>query len=257
MGPRTQTVDKRNQATPLTEDLVKILQGELAAGAFGTGVGPLQRGAGSAIDKYVQALQTRATQGVNTASQVGGESEQLMDALTRRSAVNTNRSAADQREAFGAAGARFGSSLGNAESLLRAESGMNLDQVLGEILVGEASRKQAARQFDINADLGINAALLQGIGQMFSQGQAAIDPFVQLAGAGIVNPEVIASPGIGDQLISGGLQGLGAFLGMPGGIDKIFSLFGGGGGGIPNAPPMIPLPDVTVSAPHLPPLGYR
>ena len=56
-GPRVDQVQPASQATPLAEDFLKILQGQLSSGAFGTGVGPLQREAGTALRQFITALQ--------------------------------------------------------------------------------------------------------------------------------------------------------------------------------------------------------
>ena len=56
-GPRIDKVERTSQATPLAEDFLKFLQGQLSEGAFGIGVGPLQREAGTAIQQFVTSLQ--------------------------------------------------------------------------------------------------------------------------------------------------------------------------------------------------------
>jgi hypothetical protein len=174
-------------ATPLTEDLVKSLQGELDANALGTGVGGLQRGAGTAIQQFVESgLKARTSGGLDPGT------EALIGALTRSSQVATGRQAGDLREAFGAAGSRFGSSLAQGEGILRGEAQRGLDEVVGNILVGQ-------EQFN-------TASLLQAIAEMSRQGSANIQPFLSVAGLGARPAENVVSPNPWLQIISGVIQ---------------------------------------------------
>lgn len=218
-GPRVETVERTTGATPLAEQFLQLLQGELDTGALGTGVGPLQREAGTAIQQYVQALQQRAQEGPGASN--------LISAIEEGSAERTRRGAADLREGFGIAGARFGTPSALGEARFRSDVERDLAETTGRIGLEE--------------DLAIQQLLQGGIAQMFGQGQAALDPFIQLAQLGILPPEVIASPGIGEQLLSGGLSGLGAFFGT-GGARSIADLFSGDQPTIPQAPAPIQTP---------------
>jgi hypothetical protein len=191
-GPDIEQVDVSNAATPLSEDILAQLQGFLSQG-LGTGVGPLQQGAGTAIQQFVTALQGS-----------GGRSEgldRLITGLEAGSERRTNTAAANQREAFGIAGSRFGTPLATGEALLRSEAATGLDQTIGSLL-------ETGRQFDTNA-------LLQGIAQMFGQGQANVSQFTGILPIGVQNPETIVSPSLGGQIVSGVLQG-GSNLLLPG-----------------------------------------
>ena len=197
-GPRIEKVEQTSQATPLAEDFLKILQGQIDEGSFGTGVGPLQRDAGSAIRQFVTSLQ---------GSVEGGPSESLQRLLSGVDAGGLRRTeegAGNLREQFGITGSRFGTPLALGEARFRAESGEGLDRTLGAL--GEQGR-----QFDIGA-------LLEGIQQLFGQGQANTDLFARFAALGILSEEIIAQPGIFDQILSGVLQGAGAFAGRPPGV---------------------------------------
>ena len=185
-GPKITKVEQTSQATPLAEDFLKILQGQIDEGSFGTGVGPLQRDAGSAIRQFVTSLQGNVE---------GGGSERLQRLLSGVEAGSLRRTeegAGNLREQFGITGSRFGTPLALGEARFRAESGEGLDRTLGAL--GEQGR-----QFDIGQ-------LLQGIAQLFNQGQANTDLFARFAALGILPEEIIAQPGIFDQLVSGGIQ---------------------------------------------------
>ncbi len=231
-GPSIENVERSSQATPLAEDFLKVLQGQLAEGAFGTGVGPLQREAGTAIRQTVSSLQGRSA--VDTASQFGTEGDRLISGLETGSARRTARSSADLTELFGAAGAgRFGTAITQGQARLQGDANASLDELIGQILLGQQAGRQGARQFDVQANQAGDSQLIQAIAQLFNQGQGNIAPFQQLSLAGILPEEVIASPGIIDQLISGGLQAGSAFLGAPGAA---------GGAGGPSVLPGTPRP---------------
>ena len=185
-GPRIDKVERTSQATPLAGDFLKFLQGQLSEGAFGTGVGPLQREAGTAIQQFVKSLQGQVA---------GGPSESLQRLLTGVEAGSRRRTetgAGNLREQFGITGSRFGTPLALGEARFRAEAGEGLDRTLG--LLGEQGR-----QFDIGQ-------LLAGIQQLFGQGRENVDLFARFAELGILPEEIIAGPGIGQQLLTGGLE---------------------------------------------------
>jgi hypothetical protein len=194
MGVNTKNVAVSSQATPLAEDFMKMLQGWLA-NPSGTPSGPQQRtGVGSGVDQYMNSPAARIG-GVNTAGQVQDYSTQLMDAVTARSGLATDRNAAQIRESFGASGNRISSSLAAKEGQYRNEAGMNLDQIIAQILTEQGDRTQSARQFDVGAN------------------QAALNPYMQAMQLGALPEEVIASPDWKSQLLTGVLQGAGAYLG--------------------------------------------
>jgi hypothetical protein len=199
-GPSIKPTD--NAATPLAKDFVSQLQGYLDANALGTGSGPLQQGAGKAITNFVNTGVNRiATGGLDPGTKA------LIDALSANSAVSTGRQAGDLREAFGAAGTRFGGTLAMGEGLLRGEAQRGLQTDIGSILV------QQQQSNDAN--------LLAAIAEMSRQGGGNLQPFLAALGLGVPQAENVVSPGIGQQILSGllsaGGQAAGAFAGRGGG----------------------------------------
>lgn len=269
MGPDIEKVDRSSQATPLAQDVLRELQGQIDEGGFGRGAGPLQRQAGTAIEQFLNTVQTRATGGgggvnfspttVNTAGQLADRLGQLTGALERGSERRTNRQAADLREAFGIAGSRFGTPLALGEARLRSDAASALDEIIANAQFQQTGLEQRAREFDVGSNIQQQLALqdflfrnrglnlqdraqqdqtqLAAISQMFNQGQANLDPFLRLAQLGIIPEDVIASPGIGSQLLSGGLQVAGMAAGSPKGFLGTFGLGGNGGGGPYDFPP--------------------
>ena len=161
MPPKRQEVT--SQATPLAQDILKLLQGQLSEGAFGTGVGPLQREAGTASRQFVESG--------------GGQFDlsPLFKALEEGQGRRTEKAVGNLREGFGITGQRFGSALATGEAELRTGMGTNLEARMADITRQEFGAQQNR--------------LLQGISQMFWIGQGNIQPFMQLAAMGI-NPDV-------------------------------------------------------------------
>ena len=192
-GPNVETVQPESQATPFGEDFLKILRGELST-AFGTGVGPNQREAGTALRQFIQSLQGS-----------GGGSEglnQLISGIETSGAARIERGAADLREQGGILGQRFGSSLAQGEGLFRAEAGAKLDQTIGGL-------REQGRQFD-------QTALFEAIQGLFGQGQASLDFLGQFAKLGILPEEIIVSPSTTTQVVTG----------VTGAVDTVSGFFG-------------------------------
>lgn len=194
MGPDVQTID--NAATPVSGNFIQQLEGALNANSLGAGIGDLGQGAEAAITRFVSTGLDRMASG----SGVDQGTQQLADALTNRSNTNTNRQAADLREGFGATGTRFGSSLSDSEALLRGEAQQGLDIAIGELLTEAANRETAT--------MGL---LLSAIQEMSRQSQSNLNPFLALTQIGQAPVENVVSPGLGDQLLAGGLQIGGSF----------------------------------------------
>ena len=173
MGNRTETVERQSQATPFAEDFLAHLQGALHNQGTGTGPMGLQSRASNAVEKWLE--------------QMGGFdqfSAPLVDVHERQ----LNRSVADQREAFGAQGQRFGSQLGRAETDLRREAGQDLNAMMAQ------TRLQQGQQ------------QLQGMGLMGQMAQQNMMPFMQMAQAGIHPDEIVVSQSPWAQALQGGLQ---------------------------------------------------
>jgi len=199
-GPNVQKEEVTSQATPLAEDFLKLLQGQLSSGAFGTGVGPLQREAGTALRQFISSLQGGGAGGFEAPGGVSAGAGRLIEGLTAESQARTERGAADLREQGGITGTRFGSSLAQGEALFRSEAGAELNQLIGGIQEGQrqfdVSTAEGARQFDLGT-------LLQGISQLFGQGQANLQPFQQFSALGILPEEVIVGPSTPTQIVTG------------------------------------------------------
>ena len=179
MGIFKPTVDTRqptSPATPFAEDFLKILSGELSKG-FGTGVGPLQREAGTAARQFVSS---------------GGGSFPLSELFANLEAVQNRRvgeQAADLREGFGALGSRFGTPLAGAESRFRRDTERDFAATLGEL-----SRQEFGAQ---------QQRMLQGIQLLNQIGLGSIAPFLDIAKLGIL-PEAFV---VGDSPFSQVTQG--------------------------------------------------
>jgi hypothetical protein len=183
-GPSTKSVPVTSQATPLSQDYLKMLSGHLSSDAFGTGVGPLQQEAGTALRQFITSLQGQG--GVSEGAQ------RLISGLEQESGQRTAEGAANLREQHGIAGQRFGTALGQGEAAFRSQAGSELDQLIGGI-------QEGARQYD-------TTQLLASIGQLFGQGQANVGQVADFASLGINPSDTIASPGLLSQLLSGGIQ---------------------------------------------------
>lgn len=227
MGPDIQSVERTSQATPFANDFLRELLGTLNQSQGAQTVGPMQTGK---IGSGGQQTLASRVGGVNTTGALTDNSSQLIKALQNTSNIRTNRDAAQIQEGFGAQGGRLSTGLAREEGLFRNEAGANLDQLIGSVMMEQAAREQAARQFDVSAN------------------QQVLQLFANMAALGIIPSEVIASPGVGSQLLTGGLGAAGAALGAPGGLNAIAGLFGRGGSS-PNpvtsvqnvAPPTFPM----------------
>lgn len=134
-------------------------------GSAGMGLGPLQREAGTAMRQFVQSLQDR----VGAAGDFQGRE---FDALRTIQEQNRERATANAAEQLGRAGNVAGSAQGFAQAQTMRELIPQQERVLAETRRAE------------------EAQLLDAIGRLQTIGQQNIEPFLQLASAGIVNPEV-------------------------------------------------------------------
>ncbi len=117
-------------------------------------------------------------------------------------------------------------------NVLQDDAGNNLDQLIAGIMTDQGARQQSAREFDVNANQNKNNQFLQGLQALFGMGEANTNTFKDVASQGIVNPETIATPSLGSQLLQGGLSALTSYLGSGGkfglGGDGSTSSAGGG-----------------------------
>lgn len=92
MGAETRSVERTSQATPLSSDVLSMLQGQLSQGAFGQGVGPMQRESGTAMRQWMQS------RGMLMDGPQSGPQTQYMPGLPD---VNTDSRFADIRQIAG------------------------------------------------------------------------------------------------------------------------------------------------------------
>lgn len=175
LKPRIETQQPKSQATPLAEDILGLLQKQITGGTFGEGIGPLQREAGTALRQFMNSgaggrftsgtntdfVDTSRVPGINDSALPGVRDINLLTAdprfdlnsqlgnieqLRRRQG---NQQVADLREAFGAAGTRFGSSLGQGEASLREGLDQQLGVELGNLFMAADESSRANRALDL------------------------------------------------------------------------------------------------------------
>lgn len=208
MGPKVKRVRQRSQATPLAEDLLARIQGQLDQGTFGQGFGGLDSEAGTAIRQFM-ARGGANLPAIRDVSGPGVNFGEMIDALETVQNRNVNRNAADLREQFGAAGTRYGTTAQQGEGRFRAEAAQDWNVQLGQLAMALDNMRRADETLGVNRDVAAaNFALqggnqeLQSIMQMFSMGQANLAPLFQLAAMGILPDEIIAQPGAGAQIMA-------------------------------------------------------
>jgi len=220
MAPKAKKIERGSQATPFAEQLLALLggqmgmggmqqrEGALNAGAFGTGVGPLQQEAGTAIRQFVEG---------------GGMPFKLSPLVGRMQDIfarQTEAGAAGIREGMGGMGLRFSTPLAAEEGKFRREAGTDFMATLGNIFREEHQRNIQN--------------LMGGMGMMQQFGQQNIAPFMQLGQMGILPEEIMMqknplmqgldiAAGIGQMI-----PGIGTAIGAGKGI---LDMFTGGGGG--------------------------
>lgn len=228
MGAQTQVTQRQNVATPLSRDVLGILRSQITGtsgagggptlfggdvgefarggggqvgpqggGGFGTGVGPLQREAGTAMRQFVQGLQDRVAGGADFQ---GREFNALRDIQ----AQNREEAVADVAERFGRAGNVAGTATGFAQA-----------QTLRDLIPRQEAQLAQIRRAE-------EQQLMNAIGQLQQIGQQNIEPFLALASQGILAPEVTQRE---HPLVTG----LGAVAGLAQGAGKAASGFGAGG----------------------------
>lgn len=220
MPPQQTEVQPTSQATGLSEDVIALLQGQIAQLASGGFASPLQREGGTAIQQFLQANQAPADQ------------SQLIQSLENVFQDTTSQRLAQSTEEFSGVGNRFSS--GAALGLGRAagEQANQQNLLLDQIIRGQENIRQqnlltggqALQAFDINQLA--QALSLAPAGIFGTQTLLSPNPVVQglQAGAGIAGG------------LAGGLPGLAA--GFPGGQQASTGAQGGafGPGGGFSAP---------------------
>jgi len=201
-----ESVQRENQATPLANQFLELLSGQISSGEIGAGVGPLQRQAGTAAQQFVNSG--------------GGQFDisPLFKALQAQTDRGTTSGLRDLREGFGIAGNRFGTGFGAGQAQFSAQRQADLDALFGNLSLDTFNAEQSR--------------LLESIGLLGDLGTQNLAPFVNLAGRGILEPELAEKKGlfgtIGDIAggVAGGITGVGSVLdaiqGFGGGGDQSF-----------------------------------
>lgn len=217
MGNKVESIQRTNVATPLSQDLIALLQGQISGGTFGAGVGPLQREAGTAARQFVNS---------------GGmpiQMDPVFEALRNQFQRGTTGGLRDIREQFGIAGARFGTGIGAGSAQFLGQREADIGAQLSQIALQDIQSRRQAQ--------------LGGIGLLNQIGVSSIAPAFGLAGQGVLPPQLVQKKGFLGQLgdvvstASGIIGGINPIAGAVGGLAGGFlggggdSPVGGGGGG--------------------------
>lgn len=159
------------------------IQGSLDQGAFGTGFGPLQQHAGTAIQQYLNSGMQLPKAWSNA---IRGEQQNVMDLATK-----------NQQEQFGAAGNLMGTAGAVGRARLLAQ--------LAPAFTNQYFQQQQAQ----------GQQYLQGLQQEQNFGYQNLLPFLQIASQGLLAPNVTQteSPWVtGLGLLTGAAKGAGSIL---------------------------------------------
>jgi len=193
MSAKQKTVQPKSQATPLAEDVLGFLQGQIGPEGFGP-LTALQRQAQNFLGDFL-AL------GPEQLSPLLGQLEGIQQ---RR----TGEQVGDLREAFSIGGGRFGTTASIGEARLREGLEETFGAQLSQLLLA-----QQGQQITAAGTAGTLAA-------------QNIDPFIQLAGLGILPEEIFFEQ-------NPFVTGLGALAGLAGGAGSLIGGLKGGGGNVP------------------------
>lgn len=236
MSAQTETVERSNAATPLSEDIVGLLRGQIQqrgpgpggqtrvglagvespqqrqggmdAAAFGTGVGPLQREAGTAMQQFLTG-QRQLAQDIGSEFGAGSTEgfapvevpPEQRNAMLETQQQQRERALSDLGEQFGMAGASLGTpqSVGQARmlsQLIPRQTQQFFDERMRRAGLQLDRRQQQTRERGLQ---------LQGVGQQLQardqlsnaimglqqMGQQNVQPFMQMASQGLFAPEVV------------------------------------------------------------------
>lgn len=213
-GTNTEHIERGSQATPLAEDVLKQLQGELSQGAFGHGVGPAQRNSTDWLTSLLTSMTGERGQG-------GIDPTGFLDALGKRNTEFVDRQATDLGDTLGP-GTRFGSQTLQAATDLRRGAASDYN-------VTSAQSMLDAGKFNAQFGLAQDQALMAGMGQLFDQGTGAINPFLQMAQMGILPEEITQSPNWTAQLLNAGTKAAAAYATKGASLGTDTDMFGQGG----------------------------
>ncbi len=223
MGPDIKNVDRSNIATDFSSDFISMLQNLMGGGGFGAFTQE-----GRTAGNIATTIGNQAAGGT-LVRDVPSDVEGIAGLLRPQHSIGLRENVADQREQFGAEGRRFGTSQAVGEARLRG--GMEADfqariaQILPQLL-----------QIGVNRDLGQAGVGLQAGGLLGNLQNSNINPFLQIAGRGILDPETVVTPSPFNQFLNAGVSLGGQFLGSKFG-ENFGGGPGGGGAGGPNFAP--------------------
>lgn len=230
MSQQERRVQPESQATPLSEDVISLLQGQIDAGTFES-PSASQREAGTAIRQFLNSGPAAATDPTQQLLQGGPAQEiaqqgpaplpdELSQSLRQTQSRQREEALADLREQFGARGSRFGTSIGRGTSdlltqLANRQTQQRFDlrnQIANQRLqAGQQQLATAGQLADIQAR---NAGQqLRGAQIASTIGQRTLAPFMQMAGQGILPEQVAFEPHPlvqGAQALGGLARGAGA-----------------------------------------------
>ena len=227
MGPRVQTREQRSQATPLADDVLRMIRGQLASGRAGSGFSPLQQQAGTAIQQYINSGGINAMPVVRDIGPAGADFGRMVSALETVQNRRVDEQAANLREQAGAAGTRYGTTLGAAEGAFRRDAQADFNVTLEQLAVALDEARRADETLGIQRDLSLGQLqqsaeqfnqqrMLEAITTMFGMGQQNMAPIFALAQMGILPEHLMVSPGVGSQILSGIMSGASAMLPVAG-----------------------------------------
>ena len=173
--PQIEKESVESQATPLAGDVLQMLIQQLTGGTAGEGFGPQQR-AGGSIQQFIDARADPA------------KFLELMAPLREAFNLQTDRSAAQTREGFGAQGARLSTSLARTEGRQRGERDIQLDSLISQMFLADQGN------------------LLRAIGAQQEFGTQNLAPFFNLAGQGIFPENTIIQDSQFSQILKPLLQ---------------------------------------------------
>lgn len=161
LKPQRETYQPQSQASPLAGDVLDLLRRSIAGGTFGSGFGPLQRGAGTAIQQYVNARQTPEM------------FNKLAEPLVKLADIQLGKNLGNLKEAFSIGGNRFSSSAAKGIAQEQTDSSANLQAQLSDLFMKGQDQ------------------LFNAIQAMQTMGTQDLAPLFSMAGMGILPEQTV------------------------------------------------------------------
>jgi len=188
MPPKSTSVEQRNQATDFSEDIMKFLSGQMSSNlSQATG---LQRTVGNAI-----------TQFINSGGMPFDVTPQA-DALQEIFSQDRTQGLNDLSEQFGIMGSRMGTPIGVGGARFLEGMIPQQENVLGNLF--------------FQAHEGAANRMLRAFGAGNQTAAGMFNPYMGLAGAGVVNPYTTVSENpwlTAGKAVAGGAAGAGSLIG--------------------------------------------